>query len=236
MTGEQAQFGSEQERVLITGASRGLGRELAARYAARGAHVLAGVRNTNLSDRLEGVDYFELDVTDSSSIESLDHVFEGVAVDFVINNAAIRGDDGGLDTLDDEEFLEVMRANALSALLVTRALLPSLRSGKRKVVANISSRSGSMVEGTIDDDDGDYAYRCSKAALNMVTCKLAHDLKASGITVISLHPGWIKTDMGGIHAEVPTFESAIGLMKVLDDIELSETGSFKAFDGATVAW
>ncbi|MES0882019.1 SDR family oxidoreductase [Roseibium sp. SCP14] len=236
MTDWPVQLGSEQERVLITGASRGLGRELAGRYAARGAHVLAGVRDTNLGDRLEGVDYFKLDVTDGNSIENLNRVFEGVAIDVVVNNAAVRGDDGGLDTLDGEEFLEVMRVNALSALLVTRALLPALRSGRRKVVANISSRSGSMVEGTIDDDDGDYAYRCSKAALNMVTCKLAHDLKANGITVISLHPGWIKTDMGGIHAEVPAFESATGLMKILDDIELSETGSFKAYDGSTVAW
>ncbi|MEM9633608.1 MAG: SDR family oxidoreductase [Pseudomonadota bacterium] len=226
----------EKERVLITGASRGLGRELSACYAARGAHVLAGVRDPNFNERLEGVEYFTLDVTDGGSIENLGQSLQRTAIDIVVNNAAVRGDDGGLDTLDCDEFLEVMRVNALSALLVTRAVLPFLGRGRRKIVANISSRAGSMVEGTIDDDDGDYAYRCSKAALNMVTRKLAHDLKASGITVISLHPGWVQTDMGGIHAEVPVSESAAGLMKIIDEIDLSETGSFKSFDGATVAW
>ncbi|URK87158.1 SDR family NAD(P)-dependent oxidoreductase [Rhizobium sp. RCAM05350] len=109
-------------------------------------------------------------------------------------------------------------------------------SGKRKIVANISSRAGSIAEGTLDDDDGDYAYRCSKAALNMATVKLAQDLRADGIAVLSLHPGWVKTDMGGDKAVVPVVDSAAGLRGIIDSATMADSGSFRAFDGRTVSW
>ena len=198
--------------------------------------MFGGVRDPEACEGPEGVEPVRLDVTDAASIEALGRRLSGEPLDVLINNAAIRGDDGGLQTLDPEDFLQVMQVNVLGPLMVTRALLPNLRAGRRKVVANIGSRAGSMVEGTIDDEDGDIAYRCSKAALNMVTRKLAHDLRASEVSVISLHSGWIKTDMGGNGADLGVDTSAAGLMEMIDTTKLMDTGSFRAYDGSAIAW
>jgi len=219
--------------VLITGASRGLGRAMAQQYAAAGWRVIACGRGPSAGD---GIVQETLDVADPVSILDLARRLDGMPIDMLINNAGIRGDTGGLQTLATDDFLEVMRINTLGPLLVTRALLPNLLSSQRKIVANISSRAGSIAEGTLDDDDGDYAYRCSKAALNMATVKLAQDLRADGVTVLSLHPGWVKTDMGGDEAVVPVADSASGLRRIIDSATLADTGSFRAFDGRTVSW
>jgi NAD(P)-dependent dehydrogenase (short-subunit alcohol dehydrogenase family) len=213
--------------VLITGASRGLGRALADLYAAAGFRVIACLR--------QGAGE-TLDVSNAGSIAALGARLEGQPIDIVINNAAIRGDTGGLASLEAEDFLEVMRINALAPLLLARALRPNLVAGRRKVLVNISSRAGSLAEGTIDDEDGDYAYRCSKAALNMATVKLAQDFRRDGIAVISLHPGWVRTDMGGAEASVDVAESAGGLKALIDAVTMAETGIFRAYDGRAVAW
>ena len=213
--------------VLITGASRGLGRALADLYAAAGFRVIACLR--------QGAGE-TLDVSDAGSIAALGARLEGQSIDIVINNAAIRGDTGGLASLEAEDFLEAMRINALAPLLLARALRPNLVAGRRKVLVNISSRAGSLAEGTIDDEDGDYAYRCSKAALNMATVKLAQDFRRDGIAVISLHPGWVRTDMGGEEAAIDVAESAAGLKALIDATTLAESGSFRAYDGRAIAW
>ena len=215
--------------VLVTGASRGLGRALAELYAAAGFRVIACMRQA-----ITGVE--ALDVADAGSIAALAERLKGQPIDIVVNNAAVRGDTGGLDTLETGDFLEVMRVNALAPLLLARALRPNLLAGGRRVLVNIGSRAGSLAEGTIDDEDGDYAYRCSKAALNMATVKLAQDFRRDGIAVISLHPGWVRTDMGGLEAAVDVAESAAGLTALIDATTLAETGSFRAYDGRTVAW
>ncbi|GMB81096.1 SDR family oxidoreductase [Shinella zoogloeoides] len=225
MTSSTADSGT----VLITGASRGLGRTLAGLYAAAGMRIIACMRQASPAAEA-------LDVADEGSIAALGERLCGQPVDIVINNAAIRGDTGGLDTLETGDFLEVMRINALAPLLLARALRPNLLAGRRKVLVNIGSRAGSLAEGTVDDEDGDYAYRCSKAALNMATVKLAQDFRRDGIAVISLHPGWVRTDMGGAEATIDVAESAAGLKALIDATTLAETGSFRAYDGRTVAW
>lgn len=224
------------ETVFVTGASRGLGRQLAAHFAARGARVIGAVRDREACHAQTGVELVDLDVASSASVASLEAKLDGVRIDILVNNAAIRGETGGLRQVEEDDFLEVMRVNALAPLLVTRALLPALKRGERKIVANISSRAGSLLEGTVGDDDGDYAYRCSKAALNMATRKLAHDLKASGITILSLHPGWVRTDMGGACADLPVEASASALIDLIQNASLRDTGSFRAFDGTNIAW
>jgi NAD(P)-dependent dehydrogenase (short-subunit alcohol dehydrogenase family) len=93
-----------------------------------------------------------------------------------------------------------------------------------------------MAEGLLDDDDDDYAYRCSKAALNMATVQLARDLKPAGITVLALHPGWVTTDMGGPEATVPTWRSAEGLRSIIATTGLDGSGAFVAFDGRPISW
>ena len=220
---------ADRGTVLITGAGRGLGRALADLYAAAGLRVIACMRQA-----VSGAE--ALDVSDEGSIAALGERLMGQPVDILINNAAVRGDVGGLDTLETDDFLEVMRINALAPLLLARALRPNLLAGGSKVLVNISSRAGSLAEGTIDDEDGDYAYRCSKAALNMATVKLAQDFRRDGIAVVSLHPGWVRTDMGGAEAAIDVAESAAGLKALIDATTLAETGSFRAYDGRTVAW
>ena len=220
---------ADKGTVLITGAGRGLGRALADLYAAAGFRTIACTRQGS-------ADTPPLDVADAASISALGEFLAGEPIDIVINNAAIRGDTGGVATLVSEDFLEVMRINALAPLLIARALKPNLLAGKRKVLANISSRAGSLTEGTLDDNDGDYAYRCSKAALNMATVKLAQDFSADGITVLSLHPGWVRTDMGGAEAAIDVAASAAGLKTLIDGATMAATGTFRAFDGREIAW
>lgn len=221
--------------VLVTGASRGLGRAFAGLYAAAGWRVIACMRQVP-PEKASSLVYYPLDVSDAASIEALGKTLEGEAIDVVINNAAVRGDTGGLASLGADDFMEVIRVNALAPLLLVRALKPNLLAGQRRLVVNISSRAGSLAEGTIDDDDGDYAYRCSKAALNMATVKLAQDFQRDGIAVISLHPGWIRSDMGGPDAVTDVAESAQGLKALIDTTTMAVTGSFRAYNGSTVSW
>lgn len=219
--------------VVVTGASRGLGLEFVRQLALTGVDVVACCRNLDMAglcDIAASIRPITMDVTDAASVNRMAESLQGRPVDLLINNAAIRGATGGLSEIDRDGFLDVMAVNVLGPLLVTRALLPNLRSG-RGVVANIGSRAGSMVEGI--DPDGDYAYKCSKAALNMVTTKLSDD---TGLTVLSLHPGWIKTDMGGPDAELDTAESAAALLGLLAKVGPADTRSFRAFDGRAIAW
>jgi len=222
--------------ILITGANRGIGLEFVRQYAAIGCKIIACCRNSLSIDAVQALDVAveiePLDVANSTSIESLGNRLSGRAIDLVINNAAVRGHIGGLVDIDVDDFLATMRVNVLAPLLLTRALMPALALGRGRTVAMISSRAGSITEG--HDDDGDYAYRCSKSALNMATAKLAYEFRT--LTVISLHPGWVKTDMGGRDAEIPVSESVAGMRRVLSTLSPLASGAFLAHDGSTIAW
>ena len=222
--------------VLVTGASRGLGRALVDTYANAGWKVIACMRSVPAPTADGPVVHQRLDVADPDSIAALAQRLNGMAIDVLINNAAIRGDTGGLASLDADDFLQVMRVNALAPLLLVRALLPNLLAGSGRKIVNISSRSGSLAEGTLDDDDGDYAYRCSKAAMNMATTKLAHDLRVDGMAVLSLHPGWVRTDMGGEEATIDVAASAAALKAIIDATDRAASGTFRSYDGRQVSW
>ncbi|WP_108003961.1 SDR family NAD(P)-dependent oxidoreductase [Mycoplana dimorpha] len=221
--------------MLVTGASRGLGRALVETYANAGWTVIACMRKP-MHAAAGAIVTEQLDVADPGSIAALARRLDGVAIDVLINNAAIRGDTGGLASLDADDFLEVIRVNALAPLLLVRALLPNLLTGSGRKIVNISSRSGSLAEGTLDDEDGDYAYRCSKAAMNMATSKLAHDLRGDGIAVVSLHPGWVRTDMGGEEAKIDVAASAAALKAIIDGTDRAASGTFRSYDGRQVSW
>ncbi len=222
--------------VLVTGASRGLGAAMVKAFAARGYHVIAAMRRPSEAALAAGTRVVPLDVDDPRSIEALATSLAGEPVDILVNNAAIRGDTGGLSTLDPEDFLAVMRVNALAPLLLARALHANLKAGRLKKIIHISSRAGSLAEGTLDDDEGDYAYRCSKAALNMAGVKLAQDFRRDGITVLALHPGWVKTDMGGAEAPLDTKDSVAGLITRIEEAGPADSGRFLRFDGRPIAW
>ncbi|MDB5556435.1 MAG: oxidoreductase [Rhizobium sp.] len=220
--------------VLITGGHRGLGLELSRQFAGDGWQVIAAGRRPRSAEA--GIEALALDLADERSIARAAASLASRPVDVLVHNAAIRGAEDGLASVETGDFLDTMRVNALAPLLLTRALLPNIAGGRRKVVAMISSRAGSNSEGHIDNDDGDYAYRLSKAALNMAATKLAHDLKRDGIAVMAFHPGWIRTDMGGEHAELGAQDSAAGLKSLIENATLADTATFRTHDGLHVGW
>lgn len=237
MAAEARQSGMGQSgTVLVTGAGRGLGRELVRQYATDGWQVIACGRHLPAEGFEPGVELQPLDVADPASVSALAERLAGRPLDVLVNNAAVRSPAAGLHRFEPDEFLAVLCVNTLGPVLVTRALLANLRLGRNPVVANIGSRAGSMAEGLLDDDDDDYAYRCSKAALNMVTVQLARDLQPDGIAVLSLHPGWVKTDMGGEEAVLPVADSARALRDIVAAATPALSGSFLAFDGRRVGW
>ena len=222
------------QTVLITGAGRGLGRELTRHYARAGARVIGCCRDTSVlpGDMAGDVHPMQLDLADGHSIGRLADDLAGQPIDILINNGALRGATGGLDDVSATDFNAVMAVNVLAPLFLVRALRPNLMLGHSRKVAMISSRAGSMAEGL--DADGDYAYRCSKAALNMATRKLAFDDPA--LTFLLFHPGWLKTDMGGPEAELPVSEAAEGLIAQISKASQKDSGSFQTWDGQSVGW
>jgi NAD(P)-dependent dehydrogenase (short-subunit alcohol dehydrogenase family) len=220
--------------VLISGANRGLGRELVRIYAGSGHQVIACCRDPGArgADIPGDISWLPLDLADEAAIRDFPPRLDGKAIDILIHNAAIRGAMGGLAEVGFGDFAQVMRVNAAAPLIFTHGLRPNLMAGERRVVAMISSRAGSMTEGL--DPDGDYAYRCSKAALNMGARKLAYD--DPELTVLLLHPGWIRTDMGGPEAELDVAEAAGGIAARIEAAGQGDSGTFRTWDGTEIAW
>lgn len=221
-------------RVLITGANRGLGRELARHYAGSGHDVIACCREpARRGEDMPGdTRWLPLDLSDEAAILGFPALLAGAAIDILIHNAAIRGATGGLAEVSGTDFTSVLRINALAPLLLTRELRPNLMAGARRIVAMISSRAGSLTAGL--DPDGDYAYRCSKAALNMAARKLACD--DPDLTVLLIHPGWMKTDMGGPEADLPVADAARGIAARIAEARPKDSGTFQTWNGTPVAW
>ena len=219
--------------VLITGANRGLGLEFARQYAADGWRVLATVRNP-LKGRAAsdaGAEVHVCDVADPAQVAGLAVSLRDVGLDLLLCNAGTFGERQELSDLDPEEFMRVMRVNALGPLLVVRALADRLAG--RKLVAAVSSKMGSITD---NGSGGVYAYRASKAALDMVVKTLAVDLSVRGITAVALSPGWVRTDMGGPAAPLEAGEAVAGMRKVLASVTAADSGKFLHYDGSEVPW
>lgn len=200
----------------MTGAGRGLGLCLTRHLSAAGARVLAFSRHPGPD--LPGTTHIAYDQASAPSINAAAGAID-TPIDYVIHNAAIRGDTGGLATLTADHLAEIMRINVAGPLLLTRALLPVLP--PQATLAFISSRAGSFTEGS--DPDGDYAYCLSKAALNRAVAKLADDLPQR---VLALHPGWIATDMGGSEAPERPETAARRIVALLSGPACPPSGSF----------
>ena len=222
-------------RILITGANRGIGRALAARLSGLGHEVIAASRRA-VEPRPEepNLRHVDLDVTDQRSIAAAAAALADEPLDIVVNNAGIFGPRGaGLGRIDDAVWHEVFATNVIGAYRVSEAFLPQLRRGREKKLITISSRMGSMGANTTG---GEYIYRSSKAAVNAVMRSLAVDLAAEGITVAVLHPGWVRTDMGGAGATLDVETSAAGLAQVILGLQPADSGGFFNYDGAPVVW
>lgn len=216
--------------VLITGANRGIGLEMARQYSQRGDEVIAACRHTSpaldeLGIRVIG----DVDVASDSSVGALAEQLEGKAIDRLINNAGIL-ERNSLDRFDADSMERQFRVNAIAPLRVTTALLPNL--GKGSGVFIITSRMGSIED---NSSGGSYGYRMSKAAVNMAGKSLSVDLKERGIGVFLLHPGWVSTDMTG-HTGIDVQQSASGLIERMDSLGPGQTGTFWHQEGYELPW
>lgn len=223
--------------LLITGANRGIGLELTRRYAADNWTIIAACRNpkeaTALAALKGDITVEALDVTNYAAVDKLAAKYSGTAVDLLLNNAGIYGNrDGALTVSNFDTYLQVLHVNSVAPMKLALAFLPHLKQAHAAKIATISSRMGSIELG----GGGAYAYRASKAAINAGMHNLALDLKSNGISCITLHPGWVKTDMGGAGADIDVATSAAGLKKVIDGLTLKDTGKFYNYDGGEIPW
>lgn len=176
---------------------------------------------------------FQLDVTDDLSVIALSQSLMGRKIDLLINNASMleRGDTK-LDKVDFDVFNKTLQVNTLGPLRVIQALMNNVKSSQEKVIVNISSNLGS-----IKNSNGRwYAYRSSKSALNQITKILSVEFKKDAITVVSLHPGWVRTDMGGHNANYSVKESVKRMIEVIEGLDLTKSGHFYDLKGKVLPW
>jgi NAD(P)-dependent dehydrogenase (short-subunit alcohol dehydrogenase family) len=218
--------------IVIAGANRGIGLELARQYAADGHRVIRGMRGADRAQPPIG-EALPLDVTDDASVAAFAAALGDRPVDLLIANAGVFGPERQSATqMDFPGFLATLDVNVLGPLRVAQALLPNLRRAPGAKLGVVSSRMGSMASA----QPGQLAYRASKAAVNKLVQGLASELAGEGIAVVALHPGWVRTDMGGPGADIDVATSAAGLRRVLDGLSLATTGGFRAYDGETLDW
>ena len=224
--------------VLITGANRGLGLEFFKQYVAEGWQVLACCRNPETAGKLAdipNVRIFPLDVSDFSQIDKLAAQLQDIAIDVLINNAGVYGDSPrrGFGQLDYAAWTQTLTINTQAPVKMAEAFLPNLQRGNKKLLVSISSQMGSIAD---NGSGGSILYRSSKAALNAAMKSLAIDLEDQGIGVLVLHPGWVKTDMGGPNALIDALESVTGMRQVIARFTLAQSGGFLKYDGSTLPW
>ena len=229
---------------VVTGANRGLGLAFVHRLLARGDHVVAACRDPGHATALNGLagehpgrlQVLPLDVADARSrtafAAELPLVLgEGGRIDLLLNNAGVLHSGERFGSLGEATLEHSFRVNASGPLLLVQALAPLLADGAK--VANLSSQLGSIARcGRF----GTPSYNISKAAQNMATALLAHALAGRGIAVVALHPGWVRTDMGGGEATETADESAAGLLAVIDGLDAGDSGRFLDWRGEDLPW
>lgn len=226
---------------MITGANRGIGLSFVKQYLLSGWQVTACCREPNKAQELKvlmakyvNLKVTELNVTDASSVAKLAQAKDMQSIDLLINNAGYYGPKGvRFGHSDVEEWRRVLEVNTIAPLLLTESLYAGLKASKNPVLAFISSKVGSMED---NSSGGGYYYRSSKAALNSVVKSLSIDLKQDQIRCVALHPGWVQTEMGGPNALIDTDTSVIGMIHVIDSLELEQSGNFYDYQGQAIPW
>ncbi len=234
--------------VLVTGANRGIGLELARQYAGNGWSVIATARNPEKAVELNKIakehkshlEIMAVDVTSEDAVENLAEQLDGRAIDILVNNAAMYPRQGvHAGDLDYDAWGDTLETNLLGVMRVTEALLENVAKSERKQIAAISSGMGSLqavAGGSVETMGAAYQYRTSKAALNMAMLILSKELAPRGISVVMISPGWVKTDMGGAHAAITPEVSVAGIRKVLASPPAEISGRFLSYDGSVWAW
>jgi NAD(P)-dependent dehydrogenase (short-subunit alcohol dehydrogenase family) len=216
--------------TLVTGCNRGIGLELVRQLHDRGDDVIGVCRHASNELRAVGIRIIDgIDISDGKSIAKLRDELGNTRIDILVNNAGIlRRDSFG--SIDYDTMLEQYEVNTLGPLRVTEALSGNLHEGSK--VAIITSRVGSIED---NGSGGNWGYRASKAAVNMVGANLMHEFRPRGIAVALLHPGLVATDMTGGHG-IPPAESASGLIARIDELSLRNSGTFWHAEGYELPW
>lgn len=217
--------------VVITGANRGIGLELARSYKKEGASVIALVRHSSKAlDALEVRVEEGLDIGKDSVVDALRTRLSGVQIDLLVLNAGVLSRDS-LVSPDFDAIRHQLEVNTLGPLRVVSALLPHLHPGSK--VGIVTSRMGSIAD---NGSGGMYGYRISKAGVNMVGKSLAVDLKPRGVAVALIHPGFVRTEMTGGTGMVDASEAAAGISARLEELTLENTGTFWHMNGEPLPW
>ncbi|MFB6262541.1 MAG: SDR family oxidoreductase [Bradymonadaceae bacterium] len=226
----------------VTGANRGLGLEFTRQLTARGDDVIATARQPSEAAELEqvaeqtqgNIHIYALDITDAGSVADFASSIEDEAIDVLINNAGQLHRGGGPNDFDFEEIRGDFEVNAIGTLRVVEALVPTLRARPDGAkIVNITSKMGSITD---NGSGGSYAYRMSKAALNIATRSLAVDLEDDDIVAFVLHPGWVRTRMGGENALITPETSVENMIDRIDEAGPEQSGEFLEWDGGYVPW
>lgn len=223
--------------VLITGANRGLGLEFTKQYAAEGWKVLATCRDPETAEDLKSVTgdvtIIKMDVIDSLSVAAAAQSLQGTAIDVLLNNAGVMGPRDSFPELDSLEWMGVMQVNIVAPLMVSQAFVEHVALSEQKRIATVSSKMGSIGD---NSGGGQYVYRSSKAGLNAALVSLAIDLAPREISVGIMHPGWVRTDMGGPDGLIDPPESIRGMRSVINTLDSETTGRFWNYDGTEIPW
>lgn len=228
------------ETILITGANRGLGLEFTRQYASIGANILACCRVPAEAQALQAlkkthtnIQLFGLDVSKGEQIQALAKQIKD-PIDILINNAGQSDKSEAWGNLSSDKFLQTFLVNSVAPLKITEAFSEHVAKSQRKLIVCISSIMGSLSENI---GGGYYSYRASKAALNMAMKSAAIDLEPQHIKILLLHPGWVKTRMGGESASIDAVESITGMRKVIDQYQPAPGEvKFYRYDGKTIGW
>jgi NAD(P)-dependent dehydrogenase (short-subunit alcohol dehydrogenase family) len=228
--------------ALITGANRGLGLEFARQYLANGWQVYAACRDPESASELrrladgsgQKLVIIGLDVTDPLSIKAAAAELAGRAIDVLLNNAGVGGVRGQtIGNIDYKAWAKVLDVNTLGPMRVAEAFVDNVARSERKLIVTITSGMGSIADNT---SGGAFAYRSSKAAVNMVVRSLAIDLAPRGITCVVINPGWVQTDLGGSQATLAPAESVTRLRRLMETLGPAQSGRFFNYDGREYAW
>src|SRR5262245_8789986 len=232
----------ESQTILVTGASRGLGLEFARQYAGDGGKVFAACRSPAHAAELQQlasdsggrIEVVALDVTDAASVKAAAAKLAEVPVDLLINNAGVGSPKGQrIGGLDYAAWQRVLDTNTLGPMRVVEAFLGNVEKGRGKKIVTITSGMGSIED---NGSGGSYAYRSSKAAVNMVVKSLSIDLESRGITCIVMNPGWVRTDMGGSGGQLSPQQSIAAMRKVIAGLKPADSGKFFNHDGKQYPW
>ena len=223
--------------ALITGANRGIGLEFVRQLKKKGYYIIGCCRNPANAQELNRLadKVVRLEVTSDDDIAALQQTLNHRPIDLLVNNAGITGEQGvTVGNVNRDNFLKVLNVNCVSVVKLSDALLPNIQASQEKNILVISSQMGSIS----DNDSGrSYAYRTSKAAVNCAMRSFAVDVKDKGVHVMLIHPGWVKTDLGGENALMDAHASVAAMLKQVElHMAHSHAEKLYRFDGGVTAW